>query len=99
MSIPRDGHKLYNNPGAIRMQPLSGEIVVCARIPIKETLVNGIDVHLFSSLNTFFKCLFIFERDRDKVSRGGAEREGDTESKAGCRPQALSCQHRARCGA
>ena len=32
----------------------------------------------------FFNVLFIFERDRERqgVSRGGAEREGDTESKA-----------------
>ena len=31
--------------------------------------------------------MFIFERDRE--SRGGAEREGDTESKAGSRLRAV----------
>ena len=33
----------------------------------------------------FKKYLFIFERERDSVSRGGTEKEGDTESKAGSR--------------
>ena len=43
----------------------------------------------------FFKLLFIFERKREsegerkreraRISEGGAEREGDTESKAGFR--------------
>ena len=36
----------------------------------------------------------IFERER--MSRGGAERDGDTESEAG---SSLSCQHRAWHGA
>ena len=31
----------------------------------------------------FFFLMFIFERERESVSRGGAEREGDTESEAG----------------
>ena len=30
----------------------------------------------------FFKCLFIFYTERQSMSRGGAEREGDTESEA-----------------
>ena len=30
-----------------------------------------------------FKCLFIFERERESTRRGGAEREGDRGSKAG----------------
>ena len=42
--------------------------------------------------------LFIFERVREHASRGGAEREGDTESKAGS-VQAPSCQHRTWHGA
>ena len=33
----------------------------------------------------FFQCLFIFERQRQSVSRKGAEREGDTETKSGSR--------------
>ena len=36
--------------------------------------------HLF-----FFKCLFIFERERQSMSGGGAEREGDPVSEAGSR--------------
>ena len=31
----------------------------------------------------FLKCLFL--RERERTSRGGAEREGDTESEAGSR--------------
>ena len=42
-----------------------------------------------------FKYLFIFEIEN--TSRGGAEREGDTEN--GSRLQALGCQHIARHGA
>ena len=33
----------------------------------------------------FFNVLFIFERERESMSRVGAEREGDIESKAGSR--------------
>ena len=40
----------------------------------------------------FFKCLFIFERERDSVSGGGTEREEDTESKAGSRLRAVSTE-------
>ena len=29
--------------------------------------------------------MFVFERERESVSRGGADREGDTESEAGSR--------------
>ena len=29
--------------------------------------------------------IFIFERERERASRGGAEREGDTDSQAGSR--------------
>ena len=39
----------------------------------------------FSFFFSFFLCLFIFERQRQSTSRGGVEREGDTESKAGFR--------------
>ena len=45
-----------------------------------------------SVLIHFLKYLFIFERQ--SMSRGGTEREGNTESEAGSLP-ALSCQHRA----
>ena len=44
----------------------------------------------------FFKCLFIFERerqtDRQSMSGGGVEREGDTESEAGSRLWAVSTE-------
>ena len=50
------------------------------------------DIYLFFN---FFKCLFIVERqrggwERESASRGGAEREGDTESEAGSRLCAVS---------
>ena len=37
--------------------------------------------------------LFIFERERQSMSRGGAETEGDTESEAGSRLQPVSTEH------
>ena len=46
-----------------------------------------------------FLSLFIFERERERKrehSRGGAEREGD---RIWSRLQAMSCRHRAWCGA
>ena len=36
--------------------------------------------------------LFVFERQRQGVSSGGAEREGDTESEAGSRFRAVSTE-------
>ena len=50
--------------------------------------------------NAFFLMLihFLRERQRQSESGEGAEREGDTESKAGS-VQAPSCQHRAGRGA
>ena len=36
--------------------------------------------------------MFIFERERQNVSGGGAEREGDTESEAGPRLRAVSTE-------
>ena len=39
---------------------------------------------IFSEFFLFFKVyLFLRDRDRQSVCRGGAEREGDTESEAG----------------
>ena len=45
----------------------------------------------------FFKCVFNFEREREsrerqRVSRGGAKREGDTESEAGSKLWAVSTE-------
>ena len=34
----------------------------------------------------FFNVYFIVERERQNMSKGGAEREGDTESEAGSGP-------------
>ena len=34
--------------------------------------------------------MFIFKRETERASRGGTEREGDTQSKAGSRLQAVS---------
>ena len=36
--------------------------------------------------------MFIFERERQSMSKGGAEREGDTESEAGSRLRAVSTE-------
>ena len=47
-------------------------------------------IYPFYASFKFFKCLFIFDRERQSVSRGGSEREGDTESKAGSRLWAVS---------
>ena len=40
--------------------------------------------------------MFIFESQRQSMSRGGAEREGDIESEAGCRLQTVSIEPDAR---
>ena len=39
-----------------------------------------------------FKCLFIFEREGESASGGGAEREGETGSEAGSRLRAVSSE-------
>ena len=40
----------------------------------------------------FFFNVYLFLRERQSVSRGGAEREGDTESEAGPRLPAVSTE-------
>ena len=47
-----------------------------------------------SNLKFFLMFLFIFEgeRERQSMNGGGAEREGDTESKAGSRLWAVSTE-------
>ena len=40
-------------------------------------------------MGKIFQCLFIFERERERVSGVGAEREGDTEFEAGSRLQTV----------
>ena len=48
----------------------------------------------FKSKGIFFKCLFLRERERQRVSRGGRGRH-----RIRSRLQALRCRHRARRGA
>ena len=56
---------------------------------VKATI--SLDYYENCFLKSFFlTSLFIFERQREGVSRGGAEREADTESKAGSK---LSAQN------
>ena len=47
-----------------------------------------VDVIVLDKLKKIFfdVCLFLRERERQSVSRGGAQRGGDTESEAGSRP-------------
>ena len=49
-----------------------------------------------NQFKNFFKLFYIYlffrNRVRQSVSRGGAEREGDTESEAGSRLQAVSTE-------
>ena len=50
---------------------------------------------LLQNMTLFFNVLFIFwrrERERQSMSRGGAEREGNTEFEAGSRLYALSTE-------
>ena len=47
-------------------------------------ILMGIELQIF--------LLFIFERERERVSRGGAERGGDTETEAGSRLSAVSTE-------
>ena len=44
----------------------------------------------FFFLIYFLKFIFIFERDKNSMSRGGTEREGERESQAGSVPSAQS---------
>ena len=37
----------------------------------------------FNKFLIFFKCSFTFEKERQSMNRGGAERERETESEAG----------------
>ena len=51
------------------------------------------DTPLAAPMDVFlyvFNVYFIFDRQRHSVSRGTAEREGDTESEAGSRLRAVS---------
>ena len=45
-------------------------------------------------VSIIFFCVFIFERDTDRqsASRGGAQREGDTEAEAGSWLRAVSTE-------
>ena len=51
---------------------------------------------IFNFIFLFFKsfnvCLLLRERETQSMDRGGAQRGGDTESKAGSRLQAISTE-------
>ena len=51
----------------------------------------GLEPDCLGSKNIFF-MFHLFLRERQSVSRGGAEREGDTESEAGSRLPAVSTE-------
>ena len=57
----------------------------------------GAPIHLFFILQFFFKFFFstfiyFWDRERQSMNGGGAEREGDTESEAGSRPWAVGTE-------
>ena len=47
---------------------------------------------VWGSPGVFFFNIYLFLRERQSVSRGGVEREADTESQAGSRPWAVSTE-------
>ena len=47
---------------------------------------------LYACLLKFFNVIFNFIFERERESRGGAEREGDAESEAGSRLRAVSTE-------
>ena len=49
-------------------------------------------MHFFFHLFFFFTIYLFLDRERQSMSRGGAEREGDTESKADSRLRAVSTE-------
>ena len=57
-----------------------------------------VEKNVFHSHFVFFVCLFVFstffiyfwDRERQSMNGGGAEREGDTESETGSRLRAIS---------
>ena len=46
--------------------------------------------HLFFFFNFFFQRLFFWDRERQSMNGGGAEREGDTESETDSTLRAIS---------
>ena len=69
---------------------ISSELESNPGIRLEKDLM-GLDF-LSSSSSYFFLHLFICERQRQSVSRGGAEGEGYTESEAGSRLRAVSTE-------
>ena len=55
-------------------------------------LKMSMDLDPVSLFLFFFFIFYFFERDGQSVDGGGAEREGDTESDAGCRLRAVSTE-------
>ena len=54
--------------------------------------INHHTVTIFFLTGTFKKCFYLFLREKESVSRRGAEREADAESEAGLRLQAVSTE-------
>ena len=57
----------------------AGAAAICSPVPMELVIF-------------FLVYLFLRDRERQSMSRGGAEREGDTESKAGSRLRAVSTE-------
>ena len=80
-SSPTSGSVL----AAQSLEPASGSVSPSLSAPPLFTLfLSKINIHLKKN---FFSTFFIYfgDRERQSMNGGGAEREGDTESKAGSR--------------
>ena len=73
-----------------------GEIQNCSRLGVLSLLGTGSLLFSGSCESRFLFCFnvysFLKDRERQSISRGGAEREGDTESEAGSRLGAVSTE-------
>ena len=66
-------------------------------VSLTQTFYALIAVRKVEKADFFKACptlcnVYLFLRERESVSRGGTEREGDTESEAGSRLQAVSTE-------
>ena len=59
---------------------------------VPSLLSRSVFFSFFFSFCFFYVYLFLRGRERDSMSRGGAKREGDTESEAGSRLRAVSTE-------
>ena len=92
--------KLSLSPPQIALTPLSSRLLAWvhglsgrAWQGIKQEGCESPTFHFFSfCLKKFFFNVYLFLRQRHSMSMGGAEREGDPESEAGSRLQAVSTE-------